>query len=81
MSVRQTSRYHHYLPGTGTLVLLTVALGDSGKMGNERGWGYVNQWNGMRFVLKDTELSVQIRSETTGTVSERTIPQSEWNGG
>ena len=78
-AIRTTNRYHRYFPGSGTLVEMTVACGDSGKANNYRAWGYFDQDNGVFFKLNGTQLSVVQRSSTSGTPVDVEIPQSSWN--
>jgi hypothetical protein len=35
-----TNTYHHYFPGLSQMAIMTVALGDEGKVGVMREWGY-----------------------------------------
>lgn len=79
-ATRTTNRYHYYLPGTGMLIYLTLAVGDTGKENNTRGWGYYDTENGMFFELKGTALGVVVRSNATGTVIDNRIEQADWNG-
>lgn len=83
---RTSNRYHYYQPGTGNLIILTLALGDSGKEGNLRGWGYGNHFNGLFFKLTGTTLSVAMHTTTnspthtktaTGTSGQYTITVSD----
>lgn len=77
---RVTNRYHYYQPGVGNLVITTLALGDAGKAGNTRGWGYGDMYNGLLWRLVGTEFQVCIRSNITGSVATEAVPQSQWNG-
>lgn len=77
---RSTNRYHYYQPGVGNLIIMTLALSDSGKAGNIRGWGYADMSNGLFFRLNGTTMQVGIRSNTTGTVVNTVVDQANWNG-
>jgi hypothetical protein len=54
-------------------------MGDSGKEGNVRRWGAYDDYNGIFFELSGSVLHAVVRSDVTGEVLERKIPQSEWN--
>lgn len=74
-----TNRYHYYLPGTSNAINMTIACGDTGKVGNVRRWGAFDAKDGLFFELLGTTLCVVIRNSTSGTVVETKIPQSQWN--
>jgi hypothetical protein len=80
ISTRTTNRFHYYLPGCGVFVPITLSHGDSGKANNIRRWGYFSETDGIFWELNGTTLNVVIRSDTTGTIEETRIPQSQWNG-
>jgi hypothetical protein len=77
---RTTNRYHYYQPGVGNLIIITLALGDSGRANNIREWGYADEENGLLFRVTGTTLQVVLRSNTSGTVVEEIIDQANWNG-
>jgi hypothetical protein len=54
-------------------------MGDLGKTNNVREWGYCDTENGVYFDLQGTELGVNIRSNTSGTVQVRRVAQAQWN--
>ncbi len=74
-----TNRYHRYSPGVAHLLTMSVQLGDTGKAGCIRRWGYYNEQNGMFFELNGLDLNVVIRSDATGSIVEARIPQSLWS--
>jgi len=77
---RKTSdMYHPYQAGFGQLIVMTATMGDSGKTGVRRQWGYFDDEDGLYFQLDGTTASVVVRDSTSGTVTETVIPQSEWN--
>ncbi len=76
---RTTNRYHYYQPGVGNMAILTLAMGDAGKVNNRRRWGYFDDNDGLFFELNGTALSVSIRSSTTGSVVERMVAQADWS--
>jgi len=77
---KRTSHYYHpYAPGIGHFIEMTVRSGDNGKVGVRRRWGYFDDENGVFFELNGTDLFLVLRSNTTGTVTDTRIPQSQWN--
>lgn len=75
---RTTNRYHYYLAGSSNLARLSIACGDTGKVGNKRRWGVYDDNDGIFFELNGTEVRVVIRSSTTGSVTETPIPRAAW---
>lgn len=76
---RITNQYHPYKPGTSQLIMMTHAIGDSGKTNVVREWGYMDKGNGVGFRLNGTTLQVFIRSDVSGTVVEEVVSQADWN--
>jgi len=76
---RTSNRYHYYQPGIGNYIIQTLALSDTGREGNIRRWGYFDEFNGIFWELDGTQLSVVIRSNTTGVVTEERVSQQDWN--
>lgn len=91
---RRTSvQYHPYKPGVSQLFYTSVAIGDAGKAGVVREWGYFDDLNGFGFRLDGVQLKVFLRSDITTTISDPTrqkyspnglavdteVYQSEWN--
>jgi hypothetical protein len=74
-----TNTYHHYVPGSSQLFMATLALGDTGKAGLSRRWGYFDITNGLMFQQVNGTLSVNIRSNATGSTVNTTINQADWN--
>jgi hypothetical protein len=74
-----TNRYHYYLPGASNLIKMTSAVGDIGKAGNKRSWGYYDDNDGLFFELDNNILYVVIRSSTTGSVVNTRVAQTNWN--
>jgi len=76
-----TNRYHKYYPGAGTLTVMSVSCGDTGKANNERAWGLFDDDNGVFFKLNGSGgLSVVQRSAATGSIVDTAIFQADWNG-
>lgn len=78
-TIRQTHLYHKYRAGIAQSALMTISAG-AVVPGVVRRWGYFDERNGMFFELDGHELSVVVRSDASGSVVERRVPQSEWNG-
>lgn len=76
---RQSHLYHPYQPGTTTKVLQTMVVGDAGKANVRRRWGYFDENNGVFWELDGTTLYVVIRSDTTGSVVDTRVAQTDWN--
>lgn len=75
---RITNRHHYYQPGCGLLVTQVIGMGDVGRNGNTRRWGYYDELDGYYFEMEGTQLNLVVRS-STGGVAETRIPQSLWN--
>ena len=77
---RMTNRYHYYQPGNSMMIILSVAMGDTGKVGNIRSWGYSDEDYGFLFELDGEDLIIEIRGTENGSFTNRMkIPQTEWN--
>jgi hypothetical protein len=76
---RTTRRYHYHQPSVGSLIIMTVACGDTGKTHNIRQWGYFDDEDGVFFELNGTTVNAVLRSKTSGTVVDTRIPQANWN--
>ena len=80
-SVKFTSNlYHHYTPGASQIIVMTVAIGDTGKANVRRRWGYFDDNNGVFFELDGTDLYVVKRSSTSGVPVDTRLLQSQWSG-
>jgi hypothetical protein len=75
---RTTNRYHYYLPGTSNLARISIACGDSGKVGNTRKWGVYDDSDGIYFALEGTSLLAYVRSSTSGSIVNTPIPRAAW---
>ena len=71
--------YHKYQAGLSQLVMMTTAMGDSGKEGVVRRWGYYDDNDGMFFEQDGTDLYAVIRSSVTGVVVDTRIHQNDWS--
>lgn len=74
-----TNRYHYYTPGSSNIYKMSVACGDTGKVGNKRSWGAADQNDGLLFQLNEITMTVMIRTSITGSVVEHSVTQSNWN--
>lgn len=76
--VRQTKEHFRYQPGKSQYVAMTGVLGLP-KAGVVRRIGLFNDNDGMFFEQDENDLKVVIRSSTTGSPVDTSIPQSSWN--
>ena len=79
LTSRTSHFYHPYSPGVGTLVEMSMGIGDSGKSNVRRRWGLFDDNNGMFWQLDGTTMSVVIRSNVTGSVVDTVVDQDDWN--
>jgi hypothetical protein len=82
-TIHQTKRYHHYMPGKSQLIFSSFNYGDYQTNVTKR-TGYFDDYNGIFFEQVGIStgvgtLNFVIRSNTSGIVSERRIPQESWN--
>jgi hypothetical protein len=76
---RTTNYYHPYVPGVGLNIEFTTQVGDTGKTGCRRRWGYFDDDNGFFFELDGTDFFVVKRSSTTGTPVDTRVVQADFN--
>lgn len=76
---RTSNFYHPYSPGVGHNIEMTVRIGDAGKTNVIRRWGYYDDDNGLFFEHDGVGLFVVLRSNTTGSVVDTRIAQTDWN--
>lgn len=76
---RTTNYRHPYVPGVGRTVEFTAQIGDNGKAGLRRRYGYFNENDGCFFEQDGTEIFLVVRSSTSGSPIDTRVPQSEWN--
>lgn len=76
--VRQTKQRFNYQPGKSQLIFITGTLG-SPEEGVTRRIGYFDDDNGIFFQLDGSELSVVLRSSTTGVATDLVVLENEWN--
>lgn len=78
--IRRTSNFYHpYSPGIGQRIEMTVRIGDTGKAGVRRRWGYFDDNDGVFWELANTSLSVVMRSSVTGSVVDTKIAQADFS--
>ena len=77
-AIHQTRKYHNYFPGKSQLILNSFVLG-SGTTNVTKKIGYFDNRNGIYLEQIGSTLNLVIRTDVTGTVQERRVPQSEWN--
>lgn len=78
-AIRTTNYYHPYVPGVGSLVEMTIDVGDVGKANVVRRWGLFDDNNGVFWELSGTTLSVVVRSNTSGSPVDSAVAQSSFN--
>ena len=78
MRALQSKKYLRYEPGKSQLIMMSFVLGDE-KENCEKIIGYGDKENGVFFEQKGDTYQFFIRSKTSGTVSEDTVVQENWN--
>lgn len=73
-----TDKYFQYDMGHSMQLALAIYLGDTGKTGLVRKWGYYDDEEGCWFELNGTTLYIVVKNSQTGY--EYKVPQSQWNG-
>jgi hypothetical protein len=76
--IRQQKTHNNYQPGKSQLAIFTGVLG-AAEDGITRRLGLYNDDDGMFFQLKDSVLSLVIRSSASGSAVDSVTPQSAWN--
>ena len=77
-AIRQTSRYHAYVPGKSHFIVMTGVMGAS-KDGNTKRLGYFDDKNGLFFEYSDNIFYIVHRSNASGSVVDTKISQSDFN--
>jgi len=77
-AMNTTRTYWNYQPGKSQLAFLTGNF-QGGLDGAEKSIGMFDDRNGLMFRLSGTAMSVLIRSDTSGSVTENIVYQSAWN--
>lgn len=76
--VRQTLHYHPYVPGKSHNITTTGAFGD-GVAGIKKRWGYYDDNNGIFWELDGTDVSLTLRSDSSGSIVSEKYMQNAWN--
>jgi hypothetical protein len=76
---RTTNFYHPYIPGVGLNIETTLQIGDTGKAGCRRRWGYYDDNDGFYWELDGTDFYVVKRSSISGTPVDTRVIQSDFN--
>ena len=77
--IRQTREYFKYQPGKSLRIAMTGLVGEA-KSGVVKRLGYYDDGNGVFFEQTSTGgLFLVRRTNTSGSVTETRVPQSEWN--
>lgn len=77
---RTTNQYYPYIPGVGSMVMMTVLIGDTGKTGVTRRWGLFDDDDGVYFELSGSVFSVNIKSSNSGSPTIEKVIQSDFAG-
>lgn len=76
-SIRQTRQRHVYQPGKSQLILVTGVL--EPKANVTSAFGYFDDKNGLYISATGTTISVNRRSNSSGSVVDTTIDQASWS--
>lgn len=85
VAIRQSRPYHRYQPGK-TMYAASAAVFGTPLVNHRQRVGFFDDSNGMFFQQGDTSvgnpsgMSVVIRSDVSGTVTDNIIPLPQWNG-
>lgn len=74
-----TNKYHKFFPGTSQLIEITGSVGDTGKAGVVRQWGYYDDDNGIIFAMHGTDFGIIQRSGVSGAPVDTFVPQADFN--
>lgn len=76
---RVSNLYHSYVIGTSMLIVMKMAVGDTGKTNVVREWGYYDDNDGIIFQLTDTTFNIVLRSSVSGAPVDTVIAQNKFN--
>jgi hypothetical protein len=76
--IRESKRVFTYQPGKSLLVMNTFAMAEANTNLTQR-VGYFGANNGIFLESSNNEVYLVLRSQSTGSVVDTKIPQSEWN--
>lgn len=77
-AVRQSHKYHAYVPGKSQLIFITAVVG-SPKANVTQRMGIFDDLNGIFLEQTISGMSVVIRSSTSGSPVDNSISQDNWN--
>ena len=77
-AIQQSRRVMHYQPGKSLQIIITFAMGTP-KANVSQKVGYFDEKNGIYFENTDGINYIVLRSNATGTVVEKRIPQDSWS--
>jgi hypothetical protein len=75
---RETKRVFPYQPGKSLLILNTFCM-QTPKANLTQRVGYYGRENGVYFEANGTTYNMVLRSSSSGTLSEKRVPQTSWN--
>ncbi len=76
--VRRTFRRFNYQPGKSQQIIMSGRIADVDS-GITKSWGYFDDNNGIFFSVIDGVIYAVVRSSTSGSPVDTSIPQSSWN--
>lgn len=76
--IRESKRVFTYQPGKSLLIMNTFSMAEANTNLIQR-VGYFGANNGIYVESSDDEVYLVLRSQSSGTVQETKIPQSQWN--
>ncbi|MCK5617726.1 hypothetical protein KAR91_88495 [Candidatus Pacearchaeota archaeon] len=77
-AIRQTHKYHAYVPGKSQLIVMTGVMGASKANVTQR-MGIFDDLNGIFLQQTSTGISIVKRSNTSGSPVDTAIDQADWN--
>lgn len=78
-AIHQTKQYHNYMPGKSQLIKSTINFYNATANVTKR-TGYFDANNGIFFEQAgNSSLSIVLRTDTSGSITERRVPQAQWN--
>ena len=77
--IRETKNVFAYQPGKSLLIMSSFVFGTPKNNLRQR-VGFFGTYNGVYLEQDGLELNFVLRSYTSGSISERRIPRSQWNG-
>jgi hypothetical protein len=77
-AIRQTTRYHAYVPGKSQLIIMTAIMA-AAQAGLVQRLGLFDDLNGPFFDHNGTNMGVVLRTNTSGSAVDGRVAQTAWN--